>query len=102
LKANTFPAANGKLPGTFSVNCQRRISPSSSYFGSATLGTCVPESEMVGRGADFPLRILTTYSPPVYAALVCGYVGSLRARGSGAFALFDEGVQQMFRARRRG
>ena len=36
LNANT-PAVNGKLPGTFSFNCQRRISPSSSNFGSATL-----------------------------------------------------------------
>ena len=29
LNANT-PAVNGKLPGTFSCSCQRRISPSSS------------------------------------------------------------------------
>src|SRR5215472_13357851 len=43
LNANT-PAVNGKLPGTFSFNCQRRISPSSSKPGSTTFRTFVPES----------------------------------------------------------
>src|SRR5450631_4548847 len=87
LKANT-PAVNGKLPGTFSVSCQRRISPSSSYFGSATLGTCVPERETVVSAERISLpRILTTYSSPVYAALVCGHMSSsLRARGSSCFS----------------
>ena len=38
---------NGKLPGTFSSSCHRRISPSSSNLGSATFGTFVPDSDVV-------------------------------------------------------
>ncbi len=64
LNANT-PAVNGKLPGTFSCSCQRRISPSSSYFGSATLRTLVPDSDVVVSAVRISLsRIFTTYSSP--------------------------------------
>src|ERR1700726_1447891 len=85
LNANT-PAVKGKLPGTFSVSCQRRISPSSSYLGSATLGTWVPERETVVSAERISLpRIFTTYSSPVYEALVFGHISrSFLARGSNA------------------
>ena len=64
LNANT-PAVNGKLPGTFSSSCQRRISAASSNFGSATLGTCVPDSDVVVSAVRISLpRIFTTYSSP--------------------------------------
>ncbi len=64
LNANT-PAVNGKLPGTFSFSCQRRISPSSSYRGSATLRTLVPDSDVdVSAVRNSLSRIFTTYSSP--------------------------------------
>ena len=83
LNANT-PPVNGKLPGTFSRSCQRRISPSSSYRGSATLRTLVPDSDVVVSAVRISLsRIFTTYSSPPYAASVCGHMSSsFRARAS--------------------
>ncbi len=64
LNANT-PAVNGKLPGTFSLSCQRRISPSSSNDGSATLRIFVPDSDVDVSAVRISLsRIFTTYSSP--------------------------------------
>ena len=83
LNANT-PPVNGKLPGTFSSSCQRRISPSSSKRGSATLGIFVPDNDVVVSAVRISRsRILTTYSSPPYAALVCGHISrSFFARAS--------------------
>src|ERR1700686_4808216 len=66
LNANS-PAVEGKLPGTFSVSCQRRISLETSYLGSATLGTWGQERETVDNAERISLpRIFTAFSSPVY------------------------------------
>ena len=64
LKGNT-PAVNGNSPGRFSRMRQRSSSPWSSYFGSATFGTCVPESEVCVSCVRTSLpRTFTTCSSP--------------------------------------
>ncbi len=64
LNGNT-PAVNGNSPGRFSRMRQRRSSPWSSYFGSATFGTWVPESDVcVSRVRISRSRTFTTCSSP--------------------------------------
>ncbi|MBV6475500.1 MAG: hypothetical protein MOGDAGHF_01036 [Rhodocyclaceae bacterium] len=64
LKAKT-PAVYGKEPGTFSFMRKRRVSPSSSNFGSTTLRILVPDRLSETSPVRTSLsRILTTYSSP--------------------------------------
>src|SRR5204862_4541486 len=76
LNGNT-PAVNGNAPGRFSRQRQRRISPASSNFGSATFGTLVPESDMVVsfERSSRP-RTLVTDSSPEYDLTVSGQESS--------------------------
>jgi hypothetical protein len=55
LKANT-PAVYGKEPGTFSFMRKRRVSPSSSNFGSTTLRIFVPDSSRGSGRCALPCR----------------------------------------------
>src|SRR5437016_10665003 len=72
LNANT-PAVKGNDPGTFSFIRKRRTSPSSSNFGSATLGILLPDSDSLTRRVRISLsRILTTYSSAAYSDLEIG------------------------------
>src|SRR5436189_129644 len=64
LKWNT-PAVNGNSPGRFSRRRQRSSSPWSSNFGSATLGTLVPDNDALPSAVRISLpRTFTTCSSP--------------------------------------
>src|SRR6185503_11554674 len=72
LNGNT-PTVNGNAPNRFSRHRQRRISPASSNFGSATFGTLVPESDVVvSLVRSSRPRTFVTDSSPEYALTVSG------------------------------
>src|SRR3546814_1361107 len=67
------PAVYGNSPGTFSVSCQRRMSPQSLYSGKEILGILSLESDLLLSGCriSFP-RTRYTSSPDSYLFLVSG------------------------------